>query len=340
MPHKPLLGKLRHYGIRGSVHKWIESFLSQRLQSVVVDGEHSESVPVESGVPQGTVMGPLLFLLYINDLPDCVTSHVRLFADDCLVYRPIHSFEDQVALQRDLEALTSWAEKWGMRFNPGKCVIMSTVGKKGPTPYFYTLCDTILARADESTYLGIVIQNTLRWSSHIAVITSKANRTLGFLRRNLRRSPQQLKILAYQSLLRSKLEYACAAWDPYLVKDKNTLESVQSRAARFVYNDYRRDSSVSNMITSLGWESLEHRRKLNRLSLFDKIVNGKVAINAEDYLVKGDARTRSVNSNKYRQIQTKTAVYKHSFFPRTIPDWNKTPDSELADADTSTARWD
>ena len=117
VPHKRLLAKLNHLGIHGNVHRWIGHFLQERQQCVVVDGETSDSIRVDSGVPQGTVLGPLLFLCFINDLPDCVQSSVRLFADDCLLYRPIKSPEDQHILQQDLSALEAWTVKWGMKFN-------------------------------------------------------------------------------------------------------------------------------------------------------------------------------------------------------------------------------
>ena len=112
------------YGIRGTTLNWIQNFLTNRTQKVVVDGSSSESARVKSGVPQGTVFGPLLFLTYINDLPSTVSSQVRLFADDCLLYRPIKCRADQEKLQRDLSALQDWADRWGMCFNPSKCSVL------------------------------------------------------------------------------------------------------------------------------------------------------------------------------------------------------------------------
>ena len=124
VPHQRLLHKLDHYGIRGTTINWIQNFLTNRTQKVVVDGSSSESARVRSGVPQGTVLGPLLFLTYINDLPSTVSSQVRLFADDCLLYRPIKCRADQEQLQRDLSALQDWADRWGMCFNPSKCSVL------------------------------------------------------------------------------------------------------------------------------------------------------------------------------------------------------------------------
>ena len=132
VPHKRLLRKPRHYGIRGNVLKWIEGFLTNRTQRVLMEGEFSQSIKVLSGVPQGTVLGPLIFLCFINDLPSCVKSQVRLFADDCLLYRPIKSEEDHTILQQDLADLESWANEWGMRFNTQKCYILRISRSKNP----------------------------------------------------------------------------------------------------------------------------------------------------------------------------------------------------------------
>ena len=159
VPRQRLLGKLQHYGINGHILKWISEFLSGRTQCVVVDGAASSWSAVESGVPQGTVLGPLLFLLYINDLPDCVESQVRLFADDCLLYRTIEGIPDQLALQSDLTKLQQWADLWGMQFNPGKYTIL-TISHGTPRYqklYTCTLCGQILQHASEAKYLGVTL---------------------------------------------------------------------------------------------------------------------------------------------------------------------------------------
>ena len=125
VPHQRLLRKLHHYGIRGDVLRWTENFLTQRKQRVIYDGNTSEYAHVRSGVPQGTVLGPILFLVYINDLPDSAKSKVRLFADDAVLYRQIHSRADCETLQRDLDSLLDWESKWQMSFHPDKCKVMS-----------------------------------------------------------------------------------------------------------------------------------------------------------------------------------------------------------------------
>ena len=126
VPHGKLLYKLRHYGITGNMLEWISVFLKQREQRVVVGGKGSNWVHVDSGIPQGMVLGPLLFLIFINDLPNCISngSTVRMFADDCIMHRKIKNIKDQINFQKDLDKLKEWADKWGMKFNASKCEVM------------------------------------------------------------------------------------------------------------------------------------------------------------------------------------------------------------------------
>ena len=226
-----------------------------------MDVSHSSSVPVISGIPQGTVLGPLLFLLHINDLPLSVRSKVRLFADDCLLYRVINSTEDQDVLQQDLQNLEQWGARWGMRFNASKCEVMRLKRGNKMLSRMYTLSSQVLKQADSAKYLGVQITDELSWSPHISTLASKANSKIGFLWRNVRQCPAKLREQAYFTLVRSILEYSTSVWNPHLKKDINKLEDVQRRAARFVKGDSRWTSSVDAMIEDLGWDSLADRRR-------------------------------------------------------------------------------
>ena len=167
VPHRRLLAKLHHYGIRGHTLKWIEAFLTDRTQKVIVDGATSEPAPVVSGVPQGSVLGPILFLVFINDLPLEVSSKTRLFADDCVVYREINHMQDCTALQEDLDKLASWEKKWGMSFHPEKCSILRVYRKRNPIIYDYTLKGHKLVSEQQTKYLGVHISQNLSWKYHI-----------------------------------------------------------------------------------------------------------------------------------------------------------------------------
>ena len=162
VPHRKLLHKLDAYGIRGPLHTWIGYFLTQRKTNVVVEGQKSHSVHVGSCVPIGTVLGLLLFLCHINDLPERVNSQIRLFADDCLLYRPINSPQDHQTLQRNLNNLKIWADDWGMKFNAQKCYLLST---KSKSSHFYTINDQILKQVQDNPYLGITFSEDLKWKN-------------------------------------------------------------------------------------------------------------------------------------------------------------------------------
>jgi len=292
-----------------------------------VEGKSSENVPVVSGVPQGSVLGPLLFLIFINDLPDNLHSKTRLFADDCILYRQIKSPNDQQILQKDLDTLASWEKKWGMDFHPQKCSVLRASRGRSPLKAKYTLKGITLMEEHSTKYLGVQLQSNISWKDHINIKTKKANNMLGFLRRNLKNSNSDTKTKAYISMVRPHLEYCCTVWSPHHQNQIKQVEMVQRRAARFVSNRYRNTSSVQDMLTNLNWESLETRRKKIQLTLLYKITNNLIDINPKDYLQKTNSRTRASHQQKYLPYSTKTDCYKHSFFPNTIPLWNRLPAS-------------
>ena len=167
VPHKRLLHKLDHSGIRGPALSWIRSFLSEQTQRVVVDGAMSEEGQVVSGVPQGSVLGPLLFLVFINDLPSCVKSKVRPFADDCIVYREVKHKKNTKIFQKDLGNLEKWEKKWGMDFHPDKCNILHVTKKKEVINVRHHLKGHILKTVQSVKYLGLDIHHQLNWDGYI-----------------------------------------------------------------------------------------------------------------------------------------------------------------------------
>ena len=320
VPRKRLLLKLDHYGIRGSTLAWVDAFLSDRSQCVVVDGQKSDSAPVLSGVPQGSVLGPLLFLVYINDLPECVSSSASLFADDTLLYRQISSPEDSAALQADLTALEDWEHKWLMAFNPSKCEVLHITNKRHKIVTKYQLHGTTLGVTQAGKYLGVIITPTLSWNQHIDSATKKANGSRAFLQRNLRKCPRNIKELGYRSLVRPIIEYSSVVWDPHTRVATNRIEMVQRKAARFVCNDFSRHSSVTSMLHNLGWPSLERRRKEAKAVMMYRIVNSLIAIPTSPYLM-----TATRSEYKFVQPPTRIDNYKFSFFPSAVRTWNSLP---------------
>ena len=336
VPHQRLLGKLQHYGINSNLLDWIQAFLVGRTQAVLVDGIKSREEAVLSGVPQGTVLGPLLFLLYINDMPAIVhaDTRCRLFADDSLLYRVVNSITDQIQLQEDLRKLEKWASEWGMIFNPSKCYIMSISKGSNHLPYMYELCGVILKSVEHEKYLGVILSQDLTWRSHINMVSTKANQKLGFIKRNLKGSPQDLKRLAYISLVRSGMEYASVIWDPHQRKDMEHLERIQRRAARWITGTHERTASVSALLLELKLEPLHERRRINRLAFVYKILNEHVAVPPDkvDLILNTRPVRGSVTKQRLRIPVTQTTEYHNSFTPRTIPEWNL-----LADPITSAA---
>ncbi len=166
VPHQRLLGNIDHYGIRDNTKNWIKTWLTTRSQRVVVDGEVSETIHVDSGVPQGTVLGPLMFLLYINDIGENISSTIKLFADDCLLFREINTIRDTKVPQEDLKKLHNWTETWLMVFNATKCYTMRIHRKQEPIIHNYTMGDEALIFSSRPFNLELEIHGKPSWKPH------------------------------------------------------------------------------------------------------------------------------------------------------------------------------
>ena len=207
-----------------------------------------------SGVPQGSVLGPILFLVYINDLPDELSSQVRLFADDTAVYLTIRGAEDGKVLQTDLDRLSVWEDRWDMEFNPSKCQVVRVISSRTLFNIAYTLHVQVLEVVTSAKYLGVDISSGLSWNPHIDRITGNAKRTLNFIQRNIKTKNQKVRETAYNTLVRPQLEYAAPVWDPYFKEKILQLEKVQRRAARWTTSsfDYRSSVTAMHQIEFLG----------------------------------------------------------------------------------------
>ena len=201
VPHQCLMKKLHHYGIQGNIYNWIFSWLTKRTQRVVIKGHSSTSIHVDSGVPQGTVLGPLMFLLYINDTTTNITSSVRLFADDCVLYHVIHSEQDHHLLQQDLNYIIQWTKRWQMSLNTNKCAILTCSRSTSPLEFQYYIDNEALTRTNQHLYLGVLFHSSMSFSPHISNITSNAIKSLNFVRRNLNNCDESVKSAAYLGLI-------------------------------------------------------------------------------------------------------------------------------------------
>ena len=216
--HRFIFTKLRYYGITNRTLSWIGAFISNRTQTTVVNGVHSSYVEVTSGVPQGSVLGPMLFLVYINDISNAITSQINLFADDSVLYRNIRNQNDQVILQNDLDTISSWAEKWLMDLNINKCSVLSITLKHNSIFHDYNILGATPMRVTNHDYLGVTISSDLNWLRHVTNISNKASRTLGLLIRTLSPCSQNVRSIAYKMLVHPQLEYASDVWNTYTMK--------------------------------------------------------------------------------------------------------------------------
>ena len=324
--HAKLLHKLGQYGINGKTLQWISGFLHNRTQFVAINGSHSSISPVTSGVPQGSVLGPTLFLQYINDIADVTKSELRLFADDTVLYRAIKSDHDHQILQEDLHNLTKWASDWQMDFNASKCHLLRITNKRKPFQSTYSANSEVLAKVPQCDYLGVRCSESLRWGAHCSKVAAKANKTLGLIRRTLKPCCREVKEKAYMMLVRPTIEYASSTWNPHTNTDVNRLEQVQKNAARFVCNDYNSATSTSALVSSLGWDTLEHRRLFNQSVLFYKFHNGLVNCKLPDSVTCCSSRSLTRSHHlAYQRPQSNILTHCYSFFPRTLRVWNSLP---------------
>ena len=289
VPHQRLLLKLKAHGIGDSITDWIEQWLTDRRQRVVVDGEVSNWKSVLSGVPQGSVLGPILFLIDINDLDDSITSNVLKFADDTKLFRKVNTDGDKQHLQNDLDRLVKWSEKWQMLFNFGKCKCLHT--GHGNLNVNYKMGDTVLGTTVKEKDLGVTISADMKVSEQCGIAASKGNQILGLIRRNITYKGKKLIKPLYKAIVRPHLEYCIQAWRPYRKKDIDRLERIQRRATKMIPE--LRDLSYEERLKECGLTTLETRRlRGDQIEVF-KILNGYENIDRNMFFsLKKDSRTR------------------------------------------------
>lgn len=326
VPHSLLLLKLRRIPeVNQQIINWIQDFITNRKQRVVIKGSCSTELPVTSGVPQGSVLGPTLFLVYINDLPSCVNCCVSLYADDTLLYQRVNSEADAADFQVNIDAVYNWSQQWKMPFNESKCHAISFGCQTGLPSY--KLGSTPVQWTEETKYLGVTMQSNLKFDKHIVLKSQKASRVLGAIKFALHDAPKNGKLLAYTSLCRPLLEYADTLWDPYLKTTIHDIEMVQNRAVRFISGLKGRES-VSDARCELGLLPLQARRKNHRLTLLTRILQSEATHStlSSDYDEVVENRslmsvtTRSATQGLPNSISSRSSCYHQSFLPRTIRD--------------------
>ena len=273
--HVGLLAKLLRVGICDKTHAWFSDYLTNRQQRVVINGQTSQWKPIQAGVPQGSVLGPLLFLIYINDITFQVqSSEVRLFADDTVLYIIADNPSDCVDdFNSDLQSICNWADEWLIKFSPQKTKSITMSRPKIDVNQFLQFGNTDIEEVPSHKHLGLTLSKDLSWNEHIDSVCTKASRSADVLNALKYKLDRRTLERLYFAFVRSKLEYASIVWDNCTEEQKHQLEQVQYRCGKIVSGAISRTSSEL-VKSELGWPSLAERRKQQRLRTFHKIVHG------------------------------------------------------------------
>jgi len=325
--HAGLIRKLEGYGVCGRVLRIISSFLSDRKLKVVLDGQSSSLFSINAGVPQGSVLGPTLFLIFINDLPDDKLSEIAIYADDTTLYSCLGKSGDlfeavELAgqLQRDLGDITEWGDKWLVSFNSSKTKLLSINRYHHPSLCKIEMGKSELTENDSIRLLGITLTNRLCFNSYIESIAKSAAMKVGSLLRARGYLTPETILYLYKSTIRPCMEYCCHLWSGASSSSLMLLDKVQRRVANAI---------GENLASKL--DSLSHRRKVASLSLFYRYFHGQCSKELADLTPATRVfprKTRlAVNSHPYfvSVPTTRTESYRSTFFPSTATLWNNLP---------------
>ena len=255
VPHQRLINKLQK-GICGKILGWIKDFLANRKQKVVINGTGSNWISVTSGIPQGSILGPILFTIYINDLPD-VQNIAKLFADDTKLYAVMKEEEQQISLQNDIDSLLKLSDRWFkiLKFNKSKCKHVHL----GPNANIkYKMGESEIQQVTEEKDLGIIIDDKLKFKQHINQQTKKANQRLGMIKRSFDFMDKDIFLTLFKSIVRPHLEYGNSVWSVIYKKEAIQLENVQRRATKQIKNIQHK--TYTQRLKYLGLPSLQYRR--------------------------------------------------------------------------------
>ena len=323
VPHLPLLQTLDKLGLDKYLLRWIRNYLLHRTQYVAIEGCESQSLPVISGVPQGSVLGPLLFICYINDVTTVVSSgsEINLFADDIVLYRIITSPSDYVQLQQDIDSLSTCVAVKHLQFNATKCRQMLITRKRS-----HSLVDgTALIRVYEYKYLGVVITSDLSWRPHITNMCNKARKLIGLLYRRFYSNSNSTTLLRlYLSYVRPRLEYSSAVWSPFLKGEIEAIEKVQSYALKVCTKTW--DLNYTDLLNATSLPSMQCRQLQTSLCHLYKIVHGLTDFpGSPTEQQQFHYNTRSSATEALSMPHFRTSSHQHTFFPLAIWEWNKLP---------------
>ena len=335
VPHKRLAKKLNAYGIRGQVLKCVCDFLSDRSQQVAIGSSLSSMKRVTSGVPQGSVLGPTLFVLCVNELPSLVNSNMLMFADDAKLFRKIQDDTDVQNLQEDIDMLENWSREWLLKFNVAKCKTMHCGTSNTRHEYHMKQAGNvkILGETTLERDLGVNISNTLKATHHCQLAANKAMSSLRLLRTTFSRlTPSNFSVL-YTTYVRPHLDYCLSAIGPFMVQDFKALEKVQRRATKLVHG--LRLLPYDERLKILKVPSMESRVQRGDLIETFKILTGKVAVDADRFFEKNqDERTRG-HQLKLKKRSSRSQLRAKFFANRVVTPWNNLPEEVVSATSTN-----
>ena len=324
VPHRRLLWKLENMGgVTGKLLTWMENYLQGREMRTVVRDVKSSWKEVTSGVPQGSVLAPLMFLVYINDLGNGLKSYISLFADDAKIMKEIKTLKDCEDLQKDLDKVHDWSLLWEMEFNTRKCHVLEMgKSKNRPTRTYRIGRETITKSADEKD-LGVTIQDSLSPEKHINRIFGNTYSMLVNIRVAFTYMDKEMMRKIISTLVRPKLEYAAIVWSPHLKKHVIKLERIQRAATRMVPE--LANLQYEERLKELNLPTLEERRERGDLITLYKLVNQVEEVDRDDLVLRVDGRQQSTrgHSCKLKKPRCRSDVKKFSFPARSIDIWNQ-----------------
>ena len=327
--HDGLIYKLKAAGVSGDVLRWFQSYLSGRRQRVVLPGSFSEWVYIKAGVPQGSILGPLLFLLYINDIVKNIGSNIRLFADDTSLFIIVDNpTTAALCLNSDLEKLSRWTAIWLVTFNPSKneSLLISRKINKPIHPPLY-MQNVQIQEVSSHKHLGLYFSNDCSWHQHIDYIKQKAWFRIHIMRKLKFKLDRKSLETIYLSFIRPLLEYGDVIWDNCTQYEKNELDKVQNEAARITTGTTKL-VSLDNLYKEVGWQTLHRRRQDHKITLFYKMFNQLTPVYLSSLIpqqVNAISHHNLRNSNDIHTIRSNTSLYHNSFLPSTLRQWNSLP---------------
>jgi hypothetical protein len=335
VPRERLLEKLRAHGVQGKVLQWIKEWLTGRKQRVVLNGKCSTWKDVLSGVPQGSVLGPILFLIFINDLDLAVEmiNQVKKFADDTKLGHTVSTELQRRELQQALNNLKEWADKWGMQFNVAKCKVMHCGHSN--QQFEYSMDGVKLDNVEEERDIGVVMNNGLKPAAQCRKAAQTAQNVLSQLTRSFHYRDRNIFLRLYIQYVRPHLEFSSAAWSPWHETDKECLEKVQRRAVNMISG--LKAKTYEERLEELGITTLEERRAQLDLIQTYKILTGKDKVEKEtwfDMAAQGTRLTRlAADPMNVRQRAARLEVRRNFYSNRVVDQWNRLP-AELKNAVT------